>query len=320
MYSSDLRLSAIHALSNIGGGIRRVAKVFGVAPSTLCRWSQLHRQNGAEALKHNKRCPRGNAALIRSKIVVDFLRAVVLDDPFTSQTRLREKVKRTFQFEPSRRLVGAVLRDMRLARVKCRLKMHSVKQGAPAQADYRSFSELWRSGKAVSVDETGFCNQYAPRTGYATKGERLYIPSGARTRKWFTAIVAVSTTSPAFFSLLDGSATSASFSAFIDAMTYPPGTVLVMDNASIHKTKAVSEALTRRGYIARRSPAYSPEFNPIENVFGAVKADFRRRLAANDAAWRRAKALATECLKARGAPSEVSKHFRHTAELLLNHG
>ena len=43
-------------------------------------------------------------------------------------------------------------------------------------------------------------------------------------------------------------------------------------------------------------------------------------LAANDAAWRRAKALATECLKARGAPSEVSKHFRHTAELLLNHG
>ncbi len=49
MYSSDLRLSAVHALANIGGGVRRVAKVFGVAPSTLCRWSQLHRQRGAPA-------------------------------------------------------------------------------------------------------------------------------------------------------------------------------------------------------------------------------------------------------------------------------
>ena len=88
----------------------------------------------------------------------------------------------------------------------------------------------------------------------------------------------------------------------------------------VRRVKEVRDALGRRGYVARFSPPYSPDFNPVENVFGAAKADFRRRLSAKASAWCRAKAIAGEAIKARGAPSEVAKHFRHTADLLLKHG
>ena len=50
--------------------------------------------------------------------------------------------------------------------------------------------------------------------------------------------------------------------------------VVVVDNYSIHRSKVVKEAcgiLRRAGIILYYLPAYSPELNDIEGVFGAIK-------------------------------------------------
>ena len=44
-----------------------------------------------------------------------------------------------------------------------------------------------------------------------------------------------------------------------------------MDNASIHKTKELKEILNHKKYNVVYTPPYSPEFNPIEMVFGNIK-------------------------------------------------
>ena len=46
---------------------------------------------------------------------------------------------------------------------------------------------------------------------------------------------------------------------------------LVLDNASIHKTKSVILTASRKGYHLLFIPPYTPEANPIELVFGIVK-------------------------------------------------
>ena len=46
---------------------------------------------------------------------------------------------------------------------------------------------------------------------------------------------------------------------------------LIMDNASIHKIAPVRELLTQNGVTVKFLPAYSPQFNPIENVLGYIK-------------------------------------------------
>jgi hypothetical protein len=61
---------------------------------------------------------------------------------------------------------------------------------------------------------------------------------------------------------------------FIQSMPYPPGSTLLLDNATIHKTRCVTEACREKGYRILFTPAYSPEFNPIEMVFGAIKNSF----------------------------------------------
>jgi transposase len=76
----------------------------------------------------------------------------------------------------------------------------------------------------------------------------------------------------------DGAMTGARFLAFVVEALIPAlseGDVLVMDNLSAHKTKAVREALKAAGVTPLYLPRYSPEYNPIELCWAVVKARLR---------------------------------------------
>ena len=50
-----------------------------------------------------------------------------------------------------------------------------------------------------------------------------------------------------------------------------PNSVLVIDNASIHKVTGIREMVEERGAHLLYLPAYSPDFNPIELAFSTIK-------------------------------------------------
>jgi transposase len=52
-----------------------------------------------------------------------------------------------------------------------------------------------------------------------------------------------------------------------------------MDNVSVHKVDGIEEAIEARGAIPVYLPTYSPDFNPIEQLFAKLKA-FLRKVAA----------------------------------------
>jgi len=54
-----------------------------------------------------------------------------------------------------------------------------------------------------------------------------------------------------------------------------PNSVLVVDNASIHKGPRIREMVEERGARILYLPAYSPDFNPIELAFSAIKSWLR---------------------------------------------
>ena len=49
-----------------------------------------------------------------------------------------------------------------------------------------------------------------------------------------------------------------------------------MDNVSVHKVDGVEEAIEARGAIPFYLPAYSPDLNPIEQLFAKLKALLRK--------------------------------------------
>lgn len=79
--------------------------------------------------------------------------------------------------------------------------------------------------------------------------------------------------------VLDGAIDGIAFRAWVEqflAPTLQVGDVVLADNLSSHKVVGVREAIEARGARIMFLPAYSPDLNPIEQLFAKLKAIVRR--------------------------------------------
>jgi transposase len=74
--------------------------------------------------------------------------------------------------------------------------------------------------------------------------------------------------------VVDGAVNADIFEAFVErvlAPTLKPGDVVVMDNLSSHQRQRTRELIRRRDAELLYLPPYSPDLNPIENIFAKIK-------------------------------------------------
>jgi len=98
--------------------------------------------------------------------------------------------------------------------------------------------------------------------------------------------------------------------AFIDSelsKVLRSGDVLVMDNLPSHKSALIQQKLAKLGVQVEMLPPYSPDFNPIENMFSKVKAYLKKVMqTATAPLWQLiGDALATI------TPNDAAGFFRH---------
>ena len=95
--------------------------------------------------------------------------------------------------------------------------------------------------------------------------------------------------------MIDGPINGQSFLAYVEQLLVPtlsPGDIVIIDNLGSHKGKAVRRAIRAAGAKLFFLPPYSPDLNPIEQVFAKLK--HRMRDAAErtvENTWRRLGAL-----------------------------
>ena len=80
--------------------------------------------------------------------------------------------------------------------------------------------------------------------------------------------------------VVDGALNGELFAKYVRQELAPSlrsGDILAMDNLPTHKVKAAVEAVRAVGARVLYLPPYSPDFNPIEQVFSKVKNELRRR-------------------------------------------
>ena len=58
--------------------------------------------------------------------------------------------------------------------------------------------------------------------------------------------------------------------------TLKKGQTVIMDNASIHKSKKVEKLIEKAGCVLKFLPPYSPDFNPIENYWAVMKNNVKK--------------------------------------------
>ena len=133
--------------------------------------------------------------------------------------------------------------------------------------------------RLVFVDEMGVHTSLAPLYGYAPKGERLRL-SVPRNRGKNTTLIASMTSEGMGPSMaVEGATTAGVFETYLEHLLAPglsPGQVVVMDNLGAHKPKRVREVIEERGCELLYLPAYSPDYNPIEEAFSKIEGLLRK--------------------------------------------
>jgi transposase len=143
--------------------------------------------------------------------------------------------------------------------------------------------------KLVFLDETWAKTNMTPLRGWAPRSERLvdYAPHGHwKTTTFIAALRHDEITAPYVF---DGPINGASFLAWVEqslVKTLKAGDIVVMDNLGSHKVSGVHEAIKAAGASVLFLPPYSPDLNPIEQVFSKLKTLLRKTAARTvDALW-----------------------------------
>ena len=118
-----------------------------------------------------------------------------------------------------------------------------------------------------------------PIRGRCPIGQRLVakVPHGHR--KALTFVAALRCDGICAPCLLDQPINAVSFRTYVEQFLVPtlrPGDVVVMDNLSSHKGKAIRKAIRAAGAKLIFLPPYSPDLNPIEQVFAKPKALLRK--------------------------------------------
>jgi transposase len=101
------------------------------------------------------------------------------------------------------------------------------------------------------------------------------------------------------------------FLAYVEQVLVPtlkPGDIVVLDNLSAHKVPGIREAIEAAGAKLFYLPPYSPDFNPIEQLFAKLKALLRK------AAERSVESLWNRIARLLDAfqPDECANYFRNS--------
>lgn len=126
----------------------------------------------------------------------------------------------------------------------------------------------------MHLDESGFEISATRQYGYALRGQKVYGERSGFTRprtSLLAALIDKKLTKPMLF---DGTCTAKIFNAWLENWLCPVLNnthVVVMDNATVHKSQKTKELIEKTGAKILFLPPYSPDLNPIEQTFGTIK-------------------------------------------------
>jgi len=162
----------------------------------------------------------------------------------------------------------------------------------------------------VFIDETGTSTNMARLRGRAPRGDRLVgkIPHGHwKTTTFVAGLRANTLTAPC---VIEGPMNGNAFLAYVEQILAPslkPKDIVVMDNLSAHKVPGVRQAIQVAGARLLYLPPYSPDFNPIEQLFAKLKALLRKAAERSvDGLWNRIAILLDAF-----TPNECTNYFRN---------
>jgi transposase len=131
----------------------------------------------------------------------------------------------------------------------------------------------------VFLDESSTNVRLTPTYARAPQGQRAHGTAPRNHGQNTTLVAALTPTGLRAPMTLLGALESDAFAGYVREFLLPtltPGTIVILDNLSVHKRADIQAVFDAAGCQLIFLPPYSPDFNPIELVFSKLKTRVRR--------------------------------------------
>lgn len=132
--------------------------------------------------------------------------------------------------------------------------------------------------RLVFIDETGIRTNCTPRYGWSKRGEPC-IGKAPCSWKSYSTVAAIRLSGVGEATTVEGAFNKPLFKEYMESALLPSltrGDVVIMDNLSVHKNSFDERKFKRRGIAIKYLPRYSPDLNPIEEMWANVKRIIRK--------------------------------------------
>jgi transposase len=275
-HSLDLR-KRVEAAIEGGMSRNRAAKQFGVAISTAIGWMHRLEETGSvepgQMGGHKPKAISGDHAV--------WLSQRIRDGDFTIRGLAAELAGRGLKvdYHSVWDFVHAEKLSFKKKRGGWRTRSSRV---ARRRAQWTKYQDRVDPERLVFIDETWTRTDMAPLRGWAARGHRLTakVPHGRWKTMTFLAALRHDRIDAPWF--IEGPIDGESFRTYVAEVLLPtlrPGDIVVLDNLGSHRGKAVRQLIRSVGAKLFFLPKYSPDLNPIEQVFAKLKHLVRRTAA-----------------------------------------
>ena len=145
---------------------------------------------------------------------------------------------------------------------------------ARKRARWKAHQHRLDPGRLVFIDETWVKTNMAPLRGWGPRGRRLEARTPYGHWKTLTFVGALRHDRIDAPWVIDGPINGDLFTAYVRNVLVPTlsrGDVVILDNLGSHKRADARKAIRAVGAHLLFLPAYSPDLNPIEQVFAKLK-------------------------------------------------
>lgn len=139
---------------------------------------------------------------------------------------------------------------------------------------YQELIEDIDSQLLVYIDESGIDATICKEKGWGRKGEKLVGKKSGKYYERTNIIAGLVNNKPIAPMVFNGSCNTVLFETWVEEFLIKelkPGQVVIMDNASFHKSKKTRELIASVKCNIIFLPPYSPDLNPIEKFWANMK-------------------------------------------------
>lgn len=259
-YSHDLKAKVVKYYHTYSDSYRNISRIFDISKSTVHRW--IYEKMTVD--KH------------KDDTIDELIDTYINNNPLTQLKYIKNYLYQEHNIVVSLTTIWRKIRVLGISRKKV-YKRKTLTCNTP-EIKKEFIAKVNNHKKTIyCLDETSIEVHVHPSYGYTKKGKRCYYDSKTkRNPKKLHGIFMISPENIVNYELHDGPINQEKLISFLSNSKFD-GDIL-MDNCSIHHGKLVKNYLSKEGVDVLYNVAYSPELNPIEEVFGIFKRNLRCRI------------------------------------------